>query len=187
MEHNDLDRKIGASLRQTREALGWSLTDLAQRSGISRAMIHKVERGDSSPTAKLLGRLSGAFGLSISALLARAETPANPLHRLQDQPLWIDPETGYQRRQVAIPRDSMPLEVIEIILPPQAKVPMPAAAYAFQRQAIWQFSGTLTFTEGETRHTLQAGDYLHLGPPQPCRFENLTDQPCRYGVLLLGR
>lgn len=34
--------------------------------GASRAMIHKIERGESSPTASMLGRLSGAFGISMS-------------------------------------------------------------------------------------------------------------------------
>ena len=56
------DTRLGARLRLEREARGWSLSDLAARSGVSRAMINKVERGESSPTAALLGRLSGAFG-----------------------------------------------------------------------------------------------------------------------------
>jgi transcriptional regulator with XRE-family HTH domain len=75
---------------------GWSLTDLAQRSGVSRAMINKVERGEASPTASLLGRLSGAFGLTLSALLARTETTyAGRIVRAKDQLLWTDPASGY--------------------------------------------------------------------------------------------
>ena len=35
-------------------------------------MINKIERAQSSPTASLLGRLSGAFGLTLSTLLAEA-------------------------------------------------------------------------------------------------------------------
>jgi len=54
-----LDSRLGARIRLERERRGWSLTELAQRSGVSRAMINKVERGDASPTASLLGRLSG--------------------------------------------------------------------------------------------------------------------------------
>ena len=73
MQHDDIDNRIGASIRAERESRGWSLTELAARAAVSRAMIHKVERGDSSPTANLLGKLSGAFGLSMSTLLARAE------------------------------------------------------------------------------------------------------------------
>ena len=71
---DSLDARIGARIRIERENRGWSLTDLARRSGVSRAMINKVERGEASPTASLLGRLAGAFGLTLSMLLARTET-----------------------------------------------------------------------------------------------------------------
>ena len=68
-----VDAHLAMRIRLEREQRGWSLADLAQRSGVSRAMINKVERGESSPTAALLGRLSGALGLTMSTLLARAE------------------------------------------------------------------------------------------------------------------
>src|SRR5258708_26997927 len=91
-----LDIRIGARIRAERERRGWSLTDLSERAGVSRAMINKVERGQSSPTASLLGRLSGAFGLTLSTLLARAEGTRNGrLVHAADQPTWRDPATGY--------------------------------------------------------------------------------------------
>ncbi|MBV9522445.1 MAG: helix-turn-helix transcriptional regulator, partial [Alphaproteobacteria bacterium] len=93
---DDLETRLGARVKIEREARGWSLTDLAQRSGVSRAMINKVERGEASPTASLLGRLSGAFGLTLSTLLARTETNrAGRLVRAGDQARWTDPATGY--------------------------------------------------------------------------------------------
>ena len=58
---DDVDERIGARIRAEREARGWSLTLLAGKSGVSRAMIHKVERGESSPTASLLAKLALAF------------------------------------------------------------------------------------------------------------------------------
>ena len=36
----------------------------------------------------------------LAGLLLRAEGGANRLTRAVDQPLWVDPETGYTRRQV---------------------------------------------------------------------------------------
>ena len=181
---NDIDASIGARIRIERQSRDWSLTELAQRAGVSRAMIHKVERGESSPTANLLGKLSGAFGLSISALLARAEQGQGRLLRWQDQPLWTDPVTGYLRRQVS-PRSDLPLDLTHITLPPGQQVPMPAAAYAFARQLIWVLDGALTFIEGETRHDMAQGDCLELGPPADCIFRNDSAAACRYAVILL--
>lgn len=179
-----LDQRIGARIRIERESRGWSLTDLAQRSGVSRAMIHKIERGESSPTAMLLGRLSGAFSLSMSTLMARAEMPEGRLLRKKDQPVWTDPQSGYVRRHVS-PRSNMPLDLVHIELPPATAILMPASAYAFQRQLIWVLSGTLVFVEGETRHELEEGDCLELGPPADCAFRNETSQPCVYAVAVL--
>ena len=58
---DNLNQRIGARIRIERESRSWSLSDLAERAGVSRAMIHKIERGESSPTAALLARLSGAL------------------------------------------------------------------------------------------------------------------------------
>jgi transcriptional regulator with XRE-family HTH domain len=183
---DSVDEKIGARIRIEREARGWSLTELAEKSGVSRAMINKVERGQSSPTAMLMARFSGAFGLSMSTLMARAEMQAGRLLRREDQPLWTDPESGYTRRHVS-PASDLPMDVVHVDLPPRTRVSLPASAYIFLRQLIWVLSGTLSFTEGETIHTLQQGDCLELGPPSDCVFANETDAPCRYAVIVLSK
>jgi transcriptional regulator with XRE-family HTH domain len=184
---DDLDTRLGARVKIERAGRGWSLTDLAQRSGVSRAMINKIERGEASPTAALLGRLSGAFGLTLSALLARTEVNrAGRLARADDQLRWRDPATGYVRRQVApAPGSDLPLELVHVELPAGAAVGFPAAAYAFVRQLVWVLDGTLTFVEGEATHTLAAGDCLELGPPSDCTFRNDRKRPCRYAVAIL--
>ena len=184
---DDLDARLGARVKLERAARGWSLTDLAQRSGVSRAMINKVERGEASPTASLLGRLSGAFGLTLSALLARTEmNRAGRLVRADDQLRWSDPATGYMRRQVApAPGSDLPLDLVQVELPAGAAVSFPAAAYAFGRQLVWVLDGALTFIEGNTEHTLTAGDCLELGPPTDCTFRNDKKRPCRYAVVIL--
>ena len=176
-----------ASLRVERELRGWSLTDLAQRSGVSRAMINKVERGEASPTASLLGRLAGAFGLTLSMLLARTETDhIGRLVRAKEQSRWTDPETGYIRRQIApAPGSDIPLDVVQVELPAGASVTFPARNYASVRQLIWMSDGCLTFIEGEVVHTLSAGDCLELGAPADCAFRNDQNVPCRYVVIVL--
>ncbi|RBZ33931.1 XRE family transcriptional regulator, partial [Klebsiella pneumoniae] len=161
---DNLNQRISARIRIERESRGWSLNDLAERAGASRAMIHKIERGESSPTASMLGRLSGAFGISMSTLIARAEMQEGKLLRFASQPVWRDPQSHYLRRHVS-PRSDLPIDLVQIELPPGSDVPMPAASYALARQLIWLQQGELVFVEGNTRHEMQAGGCLGLGPP----------------------
>lgn len=178
-------------IRLERERRGWTLAELAAASGVSRAMINRVERGESSPTAALLGKLSGAFELSVSSLLALAEGAAQRVadhggvERAAEAARWRDPATGYTRRPIA--RPGFPVEVSEVHLPPGARVPYPAAAFAFVHQLIWVLDGRLTFHEGEAVHELDAGDTLELGDPAVCAFANNTDVDCRYAVVLIRR
>jgi transcriptional regulator with XRE-family HTH domain len=176
---------ISRRIRIEREARGWSLSDLADHSGVSKAMISKIERAEASPTATVLGRLSGAFGLPLSVLLALAEREEERLSAHDTQPLWTDPETGYTRRAVSPP--GAPVELIEVFLPAGVRIPYPAAAFAFQHQQIWVVSGALDFTEGPVLHQLREGDCLMLGPPADCAFSNPHDAPARYLVALTRR
>ncbi len=178
--------RIASRIRGERTARRWSLDDLAERSRVSKAMISKVERGEASPTAALLGRLSGALGITLSALLAETEPPVHGPLRAADQPLWRDPATGYIRRQVSA-SPAIPAELIEVELPAGATVSFPASSYAFIAQVIWMLAGTLTFVEHAVTHTLEAGDSLTLGPPADCTFRNDGAAACRYLVVVLRR
>jgi transcriptional regulator with XRE-family HTH domain len=174
-----LSESLAETLRAARRDRELSAAALAERSGVSRAMIGKIERGEAQPTAVLLGRLSGALGMTLSELVARAE--GKRLVRAKDQPLWTDPETGYRRRALST---GGPLELVEVELPPGAEIAYPADAYVFKHQQIWILDGHLRFHEGETVHELDTGDCLQLGPPMPTKFVNPTGEMCRYLVAL---
>ncbi|MFI5711575.1 helix-turn-helix domain-containing protein [Kribbella sp. NPDC051620] len=180
-----LSASLAATLQAARVGRELSVNALADRSGVSRAMIGKIERGEAQPTAVLLGRLSGALGLTLSELVARAEGGADELlRRAEDQPTWTDPATGYRRRAISPVSDS-PLELVEVELPPGAAVSYPADAYIFKYQQIWILEGNLHFQEGEVLHELAVGDCLQLGAPVPCTFINPTKSSTRYLVALV--
>ncbi|MDQ1081051.1 XRE family transcriptional regulator [Pseudoroseomonas cervicalis] len=189
MPLHDSSAQLAQRLKTEREARGWSLSELAERSGVSKAMISKIERDEVSPTAALLGRLSGAFGLSLSQLLARAEQGAGLLARAAAQPVWRDPETGFLRRAVTpTAGPPTPLELVWGELPPGQAVEYPAAAFAFiQDQQLLVLEGELHFTQGQSPQVLQAGDCLRFGPPDAVRYENRATLPCRYLIALLRR
>jgi transcriptional regulator with XRE-family HTH domain len=180
-----LSASLAATLQSARLSRDLSVNALADRSGVSRAMIGKIERGEAQPTAVLLGRLSGALGLTLSELVARAEGSAGDLlRRAADQPTWTDPATGYRRRAIS-PATEGPLELVEVELPPGAEVSYPADAYIFKYQQIWVLEGDLHFREGDHLHQLSTGDCLQLGAPAPCTFINPAKDPCRYLVALV--
>ncbi|WP_137131399.1 XRE family transcriptional regulator [Rhizobium sp. FY34] len=183
---NQSAQAIADRIKIEREARGWSLAELSDRSGVSKAMISKIERCEASPTATVLGRLSGAFGLPLSVLLALAERAEERLSREADQPLWTDPETGYTRRAIS-PANGGGLDLIEVTLPPGVRIPYPASAFAFQRQQIWLIAGRLDFAEGPVTHQLLPGDCLELGAPQPCVFANPGTDEARYLIALTRR
>ena len=160
-------------------------------------MISKIERGESSPTAVVIGKLSAALELSVAELLAAAApasgaaaglaahvqvSAAGLVRRAADTPEWRDPDTGYLRRQVSTPR--FPVAVTEVVLPAGARVPYPAGAYAFIAQLVWVLSGRLTLADGPDVHELSAGDTFELGEPRPREFRNESAGDCRYLVVV---
>src|ERR1700755_775872 len=114
---DDLATSLAETVRTARQGRDLSVNALADRSGVSRAMIGKIERGEAQPTSVLLGRLSGALGMTLSELIARAENTDDLLRRADEQPIWTDPATGYRRRAVSPVTDG-PLELVEVELPP---------------------------------------------------------------------
>lgn len=185
---DDLVARIAARVRAERERRRWTLAQLADASGVSAAMISRIERGESSPTAVVLGKLSAAFRLGVASLLALAEGAPDAVadtagvRRGADAAEWQDPGTGYRRRQVTGPR--FPAEIAEIRLPAGARVPYPAAAFAFVRQLVWVLDGRLTFHDGDAVHELGTGDTVELGAPADRVFANTTATECRYAVVL---
>jgi len=175
--------RIARRLRIERDLRGWSLADLGERSGVSKATISKIEREEVSPTAVILVRLAGAFDLTLAGMLLRAEGEGERLSRGAEQPVWRDPETGYLRKQVFC-RPDHPLEVTEVELPAGQRVVLPASSYAHIRQAVWVRTGGLVILEGGDRHVLEAGDCLGFGPPSEVTFANETAAPCTYVVVL---
>jgi transcriptional regulator with XRE-family HTH domain len=183
---DQLSTSLAATVRAARIAQNLSPAALAERSSVSRAMIAKIESGAAQPTAALLGRLSGALGLTLSELIARAEGDDRRVRRAADQPTWTDPDTGYRRRALS-PATGGPLELVEVELPAGAEVSYPADTYVFISQQVWVLAGRLIFREGEVEHDLRPGDCLQLGAPAPCTFVNPTGKTCRYLVALTKR
>ena len=60
---------LGTRVRALREAMGLSLRDLAERSGVSPPMLSQVERGETSPTLAIAEKIAAGLELTLSQLL----------------------------------------------------------------------------------------------------------------------
>src|ERR1700755_3251155 len=101
LAESDIDNRIGARIRPFRATRSLTLEALAGLAEVSRAMLSRIERGESSPTAQLLNKVCGGLGETLSALFAEATAAASPLSRREDQPVWRDPATQYLRRTIS--------------------------------------------------------------------------------------
>ena len=183
--NDPLEGAIGDRLRFLRTARGLTLDDLAGASGVSRAMISRIERGEASPTAQLLSRLCAALDLTLSAFFAFSGEAGDPLSRRETQVVWRDPETGYQRRAVSAPDTASRVEVIEVQFPAGARIAYPPeTAKAGMTQHVWLFSGLLRMTVRDTVHDLRPGDCLYMSITEGHVFENPGDEPAHYAVVL---
>ena len=184
----DITQRIGRRLHELRASAGLSLDALAQKSGVSRSNISLIERGQSSPTAVVLDKLSSALGVSVASMFEAGEAPAarSPLARVADQPVWSDPASGYVRRNVSPPGVS-PLQLVDVLFPAGQRVAFETSERdADIHQLIWMIDGSMDIGHGAERWQLQAGDCLAVRLDAPITFHNPGAQPARYLVALTG-
>ncbi|MDX3806983.1 helix-turn-helix domain-containing protein [Bosea thiooxidans] len=180
----DIDRRLGERLKAARQRHALTLDELAQRTNVSRAMISRIERGESSPTATVLVRLGSGLGLSLSALLEEG-VGTGPLARRAQQPVWRDPASGYLRRNVSPRGTGSGFEIVEVELPAGAEVHLDSATGAAALdQQIWILSGRLVLTVEGMRHDLAEGDCLQMHLRGPIIYRNPGVEPVRYAVIL---
>src|SRR6185369_13524860 len=94
----------------------------AKRSGVSRATLSRLENGEVSPTASVLGKLCAAYGLTLSRLMHMVEDEFAPLVPRAAQPVWTDPSVGFRRRSVSPPARTLAGEALECELDPGARI-----------------------------------------------------------------
>ena len=182
----DLEHRVAARLRQLRADHGLTLDELAKQSGVSRSTISLIERAESSPTASVLDKLAASLGVTLAALFAEQERPdAIPLARRADQPEWRDPATAYLRRNLSPPAFPSPLELVEVTLPPGARVAYDTASrLSIVDQQVWLLAGDIEVTVGDRLHRLAAGDCLAMRVDRPISFHNRATEAARYLVAL---
>jgi len=176
----NVDALIASRLLALRQARGLSLAELAALSGVSKAMISKVERAQSSPTAVLLAKLAAGLGVSLAQLLTQEDSPPRRLRTRDTQAVWRDPAAGYLRRQVAEHGAGSGVDMVEIELPRSARVAYPPWGGKPYAQSLWMLEGALRVDYGDEHFELAPGDCLDFGVDRALVFKALGRTGCRY-------
>ena len=102
---------IGERVRQHRTARGWTLDELADRSGVSRRMLINIEHGDGNPSIATLLRISDALGVGLPVLVDVQRPHALTITAAGQAPvLWHGPRGG----QALLVAGTEPPDVVEL-------------------------------------------------------------------------
>jgi transcriptional regulator with XRE-family HTH domain len=185
-EFPDINAHLAVRLRGLRSERGLTLDGLAERTGVSRSMVSLIERGETSPTAVILDKLAAGLGVTLASLFAlRESAEASPLARRADQRTWCDPDSGYLRRNLSPPGFPSPIELVEVILPPGARVAYDTGPRSVGvSQQIWMIEGEIELAMGDETYHLATGDCLSMRVDQPTVFRNPAERAARYVVAL---
>ncbi|MCI3934202.1 helix-turn-helix domain-containing protein [Streptomyces sp. AN091965] len=182
----DVDTRLAARLAELRADHGWSLGELADRSGVSRSTLSRAERAEISPTAALLNRLCAVYGRTMSQLLSEVEAAPAQLVRAADQAVWTDTASGFTRRSVSPPQTGLRGEVVDATLAPGADLSYDRPPVPGLEQHLWVLEGGLAVTVREVTHALAAGDCLRFRVWGGTRFRCLGERPVRYALLVVA-
>jgi transcriptional regulator with XRE-family HTH domain len=180
-----IDRRIAQRLASLRAEHGWSLEAIAERTGISRATLSRLERSELSPTAAMLGRLCTLYGYTLSRLMAEAETRPPNLVAAGSQAQWKDPESGYRRRVVSPPAPGLRGELVEVRIPPRGVVSFDTSPVPGLEHHLWMLEGALSLDVEGSTFRLRAGDCLRYVLNGPTRFTNGSRREARYLVAMV--
>lgn len=182
---DDLEARLAGRLAELRQERGWSLEELAQRANVSRSTLSRLERGEISPTAALLGKLCAAHGRPMSRLLAEVEPEPPQLVRAAAQPVWRDRDTGFTRRSISPPHPSLRGEAIEGTLAAGADIAYEDPPVPGLEHHLWVLDGVVELTVDGATHVVRPGDCLRYRLWGPSRFVNPGPAAVRYALFMV--
>ena len=163
---------IGEKIRLLRQAQGLSLEKLADRSGVSSAAIHKIERNAMVPTITTLMKLARSLDRSVSYLVEEEpdEPPAAVLVAAKSRETLFASREGVNMQNIAGPFGHFGLAGALVTIEPgqdSGKAPLAHAG----EELVFMLSGSLEF-EIDGTYNLRQGDSLHLRTDRPHRWRN---------------
>ena len=167
----DITGAVARTLAALRTERGWSLDQLAARSGVSKGVLVAVEQGRSNPSLGTLVRISDAFGLPVTRLVEVGDEPAVRVFGPGSaRVLWHGPSGG-TGAIIAATEPPWAAELWRWRMLPGEAFGGPAHA-AGTREMISVEQGTLTLVVGGERRDLGPGECARFPGGLPHSYAN---------------
>ena len=169
---------VGPRVRALREAMGLSLRDLAERSGVSAPMLSQVERGETSPTLAIAGRIAAGLDLTLSQLLRLDERGHLTVIRAGDG--RVRRRRGHRTEELTPPMPGQRADVSRHVLEPGAATGRPDDPPIHEpgaRETAVVLAGTVILVIDGQREQLAVGDAVTFDADLSHHFENQGPEP----------
>ncbi len=153
----ELTRRMADNIRALRKARGYSLDDMARRSGVSRASLSQVETAKTNPTIAILWKIAAGLEVPFSALLGEDNAERVSVLRRPDQRVLRSADGHFESRPLTPAGVLTGVEVYELRLAPHTVHASDAHASGTS-ESLTVLVGTLRLRVGDEVHDLSAGD-----------------------------
>jgi transcriptional regulator with XRE-family HTH domain len=180
----DITTAVARTLQSLRADRGWSLDQLAARSGVSKGVLVALEQGRSNPNLATLARIGDAFGVPVTLLVDVGGEPAVRISSPDDsRVLWRGPSGG---TGVILGATDPPwaVELWRWEVMPGESFGGDAHPPATREMASVE-AGSLTLTVAGERHTVNAGQCARFPASRPHRYSNEGDEPARFTMVVV--
>ncbi|GAA0973792.1 cupin domain-containing protein [Acrocarpospora macrocephala] len=176
---------LGGLIRERRQAQRMSLSQLAERAGVSTSFVSQVERGVANPTLSSLKSLVSALGFSVGELLENAvPKTAGQQHTTADDEVAV--LRAGERRRIVYPGTQIANELLspnlqksmEIIwveaAPGQGSGGHPHVHEGEECGVV--ISGAMKFAVGSNEWVLNPRDAIYFPSTRPHSWESVGDE-----------
>ena len=181
-EEGELERAIGREVRALRQQLAMTLQDVTRVTGLSVAMVSKIENGQTSPSLSTLTALSKAFGVPINYFFRHVEEKRDASFVAAGQGVKISrrgPKAGHEYWLLGHSANNrVSVEPYLVKLTKTTEV-FPRA----QNSGVWfmhLLEGRIEFRYGDNIYALGPGDSLTYDADAPNGVERLVELPVTY-------
>jgi XRE family transcriptional regulator, regulator of sulfur utilization len=172
---------VGGRIKALRDSMGLSLRDLAERSGVSAPMLSQVERGETSPTLAVAGRIATGLDLTLSQLLRLDEGEHVVVVRAGEGRTRV--RAGHRLEELTPPLPGQRADVSRHRLAPGAATGGAADPPLHEpgaRETALVLAGELTLVVDGGERKLGAGDTVTFDADLPHHFENRGGEPAEF-------